>query len=159
MFLLHLDLESNDPNEVVEWYEVNSFDQEMIYTPILSIESSKTTNRIQKHGAKDKDYFWYTKSVNRMELRQALSSTIYCSFDFKYFPFDTHKCDLIFGDATLSIAYSTLNPTIMSYQDQEIRYGEGLLQVNQSRLPFDISLKSLTPFEQAEMGSNILLRV
>ena len=59
---------------------------------------------------------------------------------------------MIFGDATISVAYSILNATIISYQDQEIRYGEGLLQLNQSRLPFDISLESLTPFEQTEIG-------
>ena len=41
---------------------------------------------------------------------------------------------------------------MISYQNQEIQYGEGLLQLNQSRLPFDISLESLKPFLKPEMG-------
>ena len=35
---------------------------------------------------------------------------------------------------------------MIRYQNHRINYGQGLLQLNQSRLPFDISLESLTPF-------------
>ena len=89
-----------------------------------------------------------------MEYYQSMKTTIYCSFDFKHFPFDVHKCDLVFGDAMISAKNSLLNSTIISYQGQDLNYGEGLLYLNQSRLPFDISLESLKPFVHTRAGYN-----
>ena len=39
-----------------------------------------------------------------MEYQQSVKTTVYCSLDFKYFPFDNHTCDLTFGDSTSTIA-------------------------------------------------------
>ena len=82
-FEKYLPLETKDPTEKVKWYEVNAIDQGNIYTPTLSIEGSKSISRTGKSGANDKDYFWYNHFTNLMDYRQALKSTIYCSFDFK----------------------------------------------------------------------------
>ena len=39
-----------------------------------------------------------------------------------------------------------------SYKNQHIKYGEGLLPLKQTRLPFDISLESLEAFEVYTSG-------
>ena len=57
-----------------------------------------------------------------MEFFQSLKTTIYCSFDFKYFPFDSHKCDLSIGDTLAGSKYLTLNASIITYQGQNMSY-------------------------------------
>ena len=85
-----ISLESNGPNNSVNWYAVNKLDQTEIYTPTLAFSGTKTILRTKNSGAKDNDYFWYYHPDNLMEYRQSLKTTIYCSIDFRHFPFDSH---------------------------------------------------------------------
>ena len=43
-------------------------------------------------------------------------------------------------------------PTWLRNQDELMKYGEGLLKIDQTRLPFDISLESLEPYEFFQAG-------
>ena len=92
-----LSLEDNNPNKSSKWYEVNEFDETQIFTPTLEISGTKAIVRTRKYGAIDKDYFWYFHTDNMMEYQQSLKVKLYCSIDFKHFPFDSHTCDLNFG--------------------------------------------------------------
>jgi hypothetical protein len=82
-----------------------------------------------------------------MTYEQSLKSTFYCSLDFSRFPFDYHHCDLNFGISGIATNALLLNASMITSQNQQVNYGDGLLQISQSRLPFDISLESLAPFE------------
>ena len=147
-----LSLESNNPNKSINWYAVNKFDQTQIFTPTLEISGTKTIVRTRKYGAIDKDYFWYFHPENMMEYQQSLKVTIYCSMDFKHFPFDSHNCDLNFGASGITNNALKMDPTTINYKNQSVNYNEGLLSVKQSCLPFDISLESLEPFEYIQGG-------
>ena len=147
-----LSLEDNNPNKSSKWYEVNEFDETQIFTPTLEISGTKTIVRTRKYGAIDQDYFWYFHPENMMEYQQSLKVKIYCSIDFKHFPFDSHTCDLNFGASGITINALKMNATTMNYKNQSVKYNEGLLHMKQSRLPFDISLESLEPFEYVQRG-------
>ena len=97
-------------------------------------------------------YFWYFHPENMMEYQQSLKVTIYCSMDFKHFPFDSHNCDLNFGASGITNNALKMDPTTINYKNQSVNYNEGLLSVKQSCLPFDISLESLEPFEYIQGG-------
>ena len=144
-------LEDNNPNKSNRWYEVNELDQAMIFTPTLEIGGTKTIVRTRKYGATDKDYFWFFQPDQMMIYEQSLKTRIYCSLDFKRFPFDSHNCDLNFGSSSVATIQLMLNASMITYQNQYVNYGEGLLQISQSRLPFDISLESLAPFEYSHL--------
>ena len=88
-----LSLESNKPTG--SWYGLTEVDQNEIYFPTLQISGAKTIQRTRKYGPKDSDYFWF-KAPHNFEYQQALKATIYCSFDFQTYPFDTHYCDFNF---------------------------------------------------------------
>ena len=49
---------------------------------------------------------------------------------------------------------SKLNPTTIIYQGNETNYNEEMLKVDQSRLPFDIFLASIKPFDRLELDYN-----
>ena len=147
-----LSLESINPNQSMRWYAVNEFDQTQIFTPTLEISGTKKIVRKRKYGAIDKDYFWYFHPDNKMEYQQSLKVIIYCSMDFNHFPFDHHNCDLNFGSAENSIDLLKMNATTIDYKNKSLSYGEGLLHMKQSRLPFDIALESLESFEYIQGG-------
>ena len=44
-----------------------------------------------------------------LEYQQSVKATIYCSLDFKYYPFDKHTCSLNFGSAIIPIGKEKLN--------------------------------------------------
>ena len=87
-----------------------------------------------------------------MEYQQSLKVTIYCSINFKHFPFDYHNCDLNFGASGITINALKMSTTAMNYKNQSVSHDEGLLHMKQSRLPFDISLESLESFVYVQRG-------
>ena len=89
----HFSLESNKPRG--DWYSLTEVDQNEIYFPTLKISGAKTIQRTRNYGPKDSDYFWF-QSPHNFEYQQELKATIYCSFDFQTYPFDTHYCDFNF---------------------------------------------------------------
>ena len=145
-----LSLESNNPNKSIKWYAVNEFDKTQIYTPTLDISGTKSIIRKRKYGAIDKDFFWYNHPDNMMEYQQSLKVTIYCSLNFRHFPFDDHTCDLNFGATGVGVSELRLNAPRVDYKNQSVSHDEGILRMKQSRLPFDIALESLEPFEISE---------
>ena len=89
----HFSLESNKPRG--SWYSLTEVDQNEIYFPTLKISGAKTIQRTRNYGPKDSDYFWF-QTPHNFEYQQEQKPTIYCSFDFQTYPFDTHYCDFKF---------------------------------------------------------------
>ena len=46
----------------------------------------------------------------------------------------------------ISVKYLQMIPTEVGFKSQNLKIGEGFLLLNQTRLPFDISMESLEPF-------------
>ena len=97
------------------WYGLTEVDQNEIYFPTLQISGAKTIQRTRKYGSKDNDYFWFQSPYN-LEYQQAIKASIYCSFDFQTYPFDTHYCDFHFVAADNTIGSLALDPP-------ELRFG------------------------------------
>ena len=59
------------------------------------------------------------------------------------------KCELKspgFKCPAISVKYLQMIPTEVGFKSQNLEIGEGFLLLNQTRLPFDISMESLEPF-------------
>ena len=90
-----------------------------------------------------------------MEYQQVLKITIYCSFDFTSYPFDSHKCDFNFGMKEITSKSMQLNATLVRYMQYTTKYGQNILPIfNATKIPFDISLESLKPYENFQAGFN-----
>ena len=129
-------------------------DQELIFTPTLKIQGAKSVQRTKNYGATDRDNFWFEYPNSTLDYQQALKVTIYCSFSFHDFPFDSHICDVNIGDFGNSVSQILLNATDVGYKDRHVNYGEGALHIKQNRLPFSVSLESVKPFNDYEFGYN-----
>ena len=84
--------------------------------------------------------------------QERLKITIYCSFDFGDFPFDSHQCDLNIGVSNYFPDQVTLSPLNISYKDQNTSFGEKGISVELTNTPepFEISLTSMDQFELHE---------
>ena len=124
-----------------------------IFIPSLKILNAQKIIKERKFGSTDSDYFWFD-IPHRFELQQAFKVTIYCSFDFSYFPFDSHYCDFNQGLSKHSINYLYLAPAWIRHGLKVAYNLNELIQVEQSRLPFDITLESQETFTVFEAGYN-----
>ena len=84
-----------------------------------------------------------------LEFRQALKITIYCNFAFDTFPFDSNECDFTFGSLEQRTKYLLLNSTKLDYKHKIIKAGQGQLSLDESRLPFNISIEILQSFNKS----------
>ena len=157
----------------LKWYNINIDDQKQIFFPTLQISEAKTFTRTRHYGPNDFDYFWFLypkirkdqQSRQMLEFRQALKITIYCNFAFDTFPFDSNECDFTFGSLEQNTKYLLLNSTKITYKHNSIHSGQGLMSLDESRLPYNVSLeilpsfnKSLHEFEYSYTGMKIYLR-
>ena len=157
----------------MKWYNINVDDQKQIFFPTLQISEAKTFTRTRHYGPNDFDYFWFLlpkirkdqQSTQMLEFRQALKITIYCNFAFDTFPFDSNECDFTFGSLEQNTKYLLLNSTKLTYKHNSIHSGQGLMSLDELRLPYNVSLeilqsfnKSLHEFEYSYTGMKIYLR-
>ena len=136
---------------ITEWFRVTN--EKELYTPGLQFRKVSQTQRIPKSGALNKDTLWYNSYNYKFDYIQMIKLTIYCSFKFKSFPFDSHQCDVTFFTIDDYAEQLQMKPSEVGYESKNVKYGQGLIHFPQSRLPFDISLESLKPFNISIDGS------
>ena len=74
-------------------------------------------------GKQDEKYFWM-KHPHFFEFRRKMKVTIYCSFDFSTFPFDSHECNLSYGLVNFSKYYMDMKPSTVMHKKKETKLGE-----------------------------------
>ena len=119
----------------------------------MQISGAKAIQRTRNYGPIDNDFFWL-KYPHHLEYQQSLQVTIYCSFDFKTFPFDYHNCDFNFGSVGNGMEKILLDSSKVRYKKQFVLFGQGLLRLDDTGLPFDVSIESLEPFDHFQAGFN-----
>ena len=92
------------------WYDIKEQDSKEIYFPTLQILGAKSLKREMRYGPNDNDFYWFLYP-HLVEYQMALKITIYCSFEFENFPFDSHYCDLHYGSASSMSATLQLHTT------------------------------------------------
>ena len=68
-----------------------------------------------------KEFYYWMQYPHHLESRQELKVTIYCSFDFSTFPFDSHECNLSYGMNLFSATYiHMMNLTVVHKKKQTV---------------------------------------
>ena len=86
----------------------------------LYLSGGKTLQRTRKYGPIDADYFWLLYP-NKLEYHQSMKTTIYCSFKFKNYPFESQVCDLKFGSIEYYFKNLQMNSTKIEYRSQHVK--------------------------------------
>ena len=75
---------------------MSEYEAKQIYFPTLKAMNTKNFQEVKPYGRYDTDYHWFNLP-HHLEFKQNIQVTIYCSFDFHDFPFDSHHCDFNIG--------------------------------------------------------------
>ena len=95
-----------------------------IYFPNLKFKNEKYVHLKTKFSPnKDETYYWM-KYPHQLDYRRNAKITIYCSFDFSTFPFDSHECNVSYGINFLSNYFVLMMPTSVMHKKEERKLGE-----------------------------------
>ena len=103
-------------------------DHEKIFFPTSKFQNEKDVNVKHKFSSKQNEKYFWMKYPHFLEFRRKVKVTIYCTFDFSTFPFDSHECNLSYGMNLFSKDYiHMMNLTVVHKKKQTIMGGPPLL--------------------------------
>ena len=109
--------------EIDPWSFVGN-NNEKIFFPTLRFQNEKYVDMKHKYsGKKDEKYYWM-KYPHHLEYQNTKKITIYCSFDFSTFPFDSHECNLSYGMIFFSKNHIDMMPSTVKLKKKETKLGE-----------------------------------
>ena len=129
-----------------------------MYFPILKVHNAKHVIK-EHHVALSRptnDYFWM-HFPHYFEYQQSLQVEIYCSFKFNLFPFDTNQCNFMLRSSENRDTFLRMLPLQIKYGEHVLIHGQkpSQMELEQSVLPFDITVESLDTFVKFIDGFNI----
>ena len=124
-----------------------------MFFPKLRVHRAKEVVPVREYGpSNDADFFWHAYP-NLLQYQERLKITIYCSFEFENFPFDSHECDFIFGLASYIDKTASLLPTNIKFGDTTTTRGqEAIFIIGSQSPPFNINLTSVDSFTMRDNG-------
>ena len=63
----------------------------------MKFKNEKYANLQLKFSPKKDETYYWMQYPHQLDYRRNAKITIYCSFDFSTFPFDSHECNLSYG--------------------------------------------------------------
>lgn len=137
----------------LDWLLIDKELAKQVFFPKMMIRQAKSVEKQQLYSATFNDYFWF-QVPHHLEYEETLKVTIFCSFDFAHFPFDSHFCDFQFGLNGNAERSSKLSPTQIKAQKSQTRFGQEPIYFSNSRLPFDMQLSGIEPYSITSSGYN-----
>ena len=98
--------------------------EQNLFFPTSRFQNEKDVKLKHKFSTKQNEKYFWMKYPHYLEFMRKVKITIYCSFDFSTFPFDSHECNMSYGINFLSKYYIHMMPTIVRHKKQETRLGE-----------------------------------
>ena len=80
-------------------------------------------NAQKGYGPTVSHYYWF-QYPHHLEYHETLKVTVYCSFDFGNFPFDSHACRFNFGASDNADYNLNLLPSTILHHDKSTRLGD-----------------------------------
>ena len=105
------------------WYPIGH-ENEKIFFPTLKFQNEKHMTQKVNFGPKQDETYYWMKYPHHLEYKNTKKITIYCSFDFSTFPFDSHECNLSYGMINFSKYYMDMMPSTLMHKKKETKLGE-----------------------------------
>ena len=105
------------------WHYVDKETSQALFFPKLKIKNAKDMNALKGYGPTVSHYYWF-KHPHYLEYHETLKVTVYCSFDFGNFPFDSHACHFNFGASDNADYNLNLLPSTILHHDKSTKLGD-----------------------------------
>ena len=135
----------------MNWYYIDEEVARDLFFPKLKIRNAKEITIQPGYGPTDTHYFWF-QYPHHLEYKETLKVTVYCSLNFEMYPFDSHQCVFSFGASDNAVYNLKLKPSLVLYEDMTTGSGITRLKIDNSRLNFDVYLKSIEPYTLLDTG-------
>ena len=90
----------------------------------MKFQNEKYVNQKHKFSTKRDETYYWMKYPHALYHKKNAKITIYCSFDFSTFPFDSHECNLSYGTIFFSKYYMDMMPSTVMHKKKETKLGE-----------------------------------
>ena len=115
------------------WIKISEEKSRNLYIPKMTISNAKEIKKLLNYGRNDNaDYIWFGQP-NLLEYRERLKLTIYCSFTFENYPFDSHHCNINLGSLDFTELHIKLMPLTVAHEHKSTFYGKEASSVNLSQ--------------------------
>ena len=122
-----------------------------LYSPALKFQNVKFIGKTQQFNARVYSYYWFKNLTDGMqiEFRDDYQVIWFCRFDYTNFPFEALYCNVTFVCSSNDNEHVLLGlPNIRFVDDKK-----SMAKVNvNSNLPYDITAKSINPFNFEDQG-------
>ena len=139
-----------DPDNTPNILEVPVAQYHQIHRPTLMFLNSFKVEKLPIVGDNEFHYFWFYG--DKFEYAEYLKFQLGCNFDFSYFPFDSHVCDLKYYSPSYDVSFLSFEtPTLQKRWKQDKEYNGSLSLTKEAlRIPFEVTLQGLAENETLE---------
>ena len=122
-----------------------------LYSPALKFQNVKFIGKTQQFNARVYSYYWFKNLTDAMqiEFRDDYQAISFCRFDYSNFPFETLYCNVTFVCSSNDNEHVLLGLPNIRFVDDRKPMAEVHIQSN---LPYDITAKSIDPFNFEDQG-------
>ena len=100
--------------------------------------------RLAGFGYDKLNQYYITNYDENMSMSEIIRVTVYCNFDFSYFPFDHQHCNLSLIDPVYSKNWVVINETKFLCNKGICQKGkEWIMLQNQNKIPYSIRMKNM----------------
>ena len=124
-------------------------DAKELWLPTLEFVNVLKIETIPSYGNTVESAFWFYQDHQDghiLEYNEEIILTLFCDFDFSAYPFDSHICNLTFGDDTHGFNELRLMPTSIGYKNELIHDGMNPLIIKDLPYPFEFHFSSIPSF-------------
>ena len=90
----------------------------------MKFQNEKYVNQKHKFSTKRDETYYWMKYPHALYHKKNAKITIYCSFDFSTFPFDSHECNLAYGVNSFTESDISMMPTTVQYKKKQTVMGD-----------------------------------
>ena len=142
IIILHL-------HEIREFFEI--FDEKLVWHPKIEFANLLKYEKKEIYGGTSPFTFWFVGHIIpniTLIYGEGLQLTFSCKFDFSEFPFDSHECEVTYGDVTYGSTKVQLNSPQAIFGNLSNRIGEEPIILKDLPFPFLFELKPLPVHEK-----------
>ena len=124
---------------------------QFIWHPILEFDNLLNYEKSKIYGDSYTHSLWYNGNQS-FQYSEEIKLTFFCNFYFSDFPFDSHICQLEYGDDLYGLSEITLNTAKIGYGGSMSTLGKDPIIIKNSPFPYEFQLEAIPSFEKVYNG-------
>ena len=102
---------------------------------------NRDVNAIGALGNKGEGVLWFHIPTQTLELKLSIEVKVTCVMDFNLYPFDSHHCELSFGDDENEVETQVIDNLLISVENHTTQFGQPGVKLDNSHDDFVIFIE------------------